>query len=119
MLRYVPGSILSKDYTNVTGTTGTPRITYSADLLYMMGNISTFVNASWWLGLPFGDAADMSLDIMQLGEQVLGSRMLGFQLGNEPDLYAGRHRPKDYSVGDYYTEFAAAVAYVSCCVWPA
>jgi hypothetical protein len=104
--------ILSKDYTNVTGTTGTPRITYSADLIYMMSNISTLVNVSWWLGLPFGSATDMSLDIMQLGEQVLGPRMLGFQLGNEPDLYPGRHRPGSYNVDQYHGEIAAAIAYV-------
>jgi hypothetical protein len=77
----------------------------------MMGNISTLVNVSWWLGLPFDDVQHMSLAIMDLGEQVLGARMLGFQVGNEPDLYwKSQRRPMNYAPADYRDEFGLAVA---------
>jgi hypothetical protein len=80
------------------------------DLLYMMSNISTFVNVSWWLGVPFFDVTNLNLDIMVAGEAALGNRLLGFQVGNEPDLYfAHGHRNQGYSPDNYAGEFSVAV----------
>jgi hypothetical protein len=46
------------------------------------------------LGIPFIDAQNVSLAIVEHGQTILGSNLLGFQAGNEPDLYAAHgHRP--------------------------
>jgi hypothetical protein len=36
------------------------------------------------------DTKNLRLQIAQLGESILGDNLLGFQVGNEPDLY-GRY----------------------------
>ena len=33
------------------------------------------------------DTSNLRLQIAELGEAILGSNLIGFQLGNEPDLY--------------------------------
>lgn len=76
----------------------------------MMGNISALVDGvKWYLGIPMNDTANLRLQIAHIGEKVLGDNLLGFQVGNEPDLY-GRHgvggRPDTYSPYDYFGEFA-------------
>ena len=38
-------------------------------------------------GVPFNDSTNWRLQIAELGEAVLGDNLLGFQAGNEPDLY--------------------------------
>jgi hypothetical protein len=37
--------------------------------------------------------------------EAVGDRLLAFEIGNEPDLFAGIHRPGDYSYADYHDEF--------------
>ena len=44
------GIILQKDKENVSGTTQTTPLDFTKDLLYMMNNISSLVNARWFLG---------------------------------------------------------------------
>jgi hypothetical protein len=39
-------------------------------------------------GIPFNDTSNLRLGIAEVGEAILGDNILGFQLGNEPDLYA-------------------------------
>jgi hypothetical protein len=34
-----------------------------------------------------------------------GNNLLAFEIGNEPDLFAGVHRPGNYSYADYYAEY--------------
>ena len=53
----------------------------------MLRNVSSFVNAKWFLGVPFNNTIDMHLDIVRSGEAILGDTLLGYQVGNEPDLY--------------------------------
>jgi hypothetical protein len=36
------------------------------------------------------DTRNLRLEIAQLGEAILGDNLIGFQVGNEPDLY-GRY----------------------------
>ena len=35
------------------------------------------------------DTQNLRLQIAEVGEQILGENLLGMQVGNEPDLYAG------------------------------
>ena len=50
-----------------------------------------------YIGTPLNDTSNMQLQIAAEGERILGGNLLGFQIGNEPDLYA-RHglRPANY-----------------------
>lgn len=76
----------------------------------MLANVSALVDVNWWLGIPFNDTSDWRLEIAQTGEAILGERLLGFQVGNEPDLYADHgHRQANYSVWDYFGEFAEII----------
>ena len=84
------GRILEKDINGVSNPTQTPPLDYTRDLIYMMGNISSFVPVDWFLGIPFHDTDNFHLAVAEVGQQVLGSSLIGLQVGNEPDLYA-RH----------------------------
>lgn len=48
-------------------------------------------------GVPFNDTTNWRLDIVERGQQILGDRLLGFQAGNEPDLYVSHGRRKAVS----------------------
>ncbi len=109
------GAMLAKDTNNTSGPTGTPPLAYTTDLLYLMANISKLTNTHWYLGsslstplpptpsliridigIPFFNTTPFSLGIVENGQQILGDHLLGFQAGNEPDLYGARshaHRP--------------------------
>jgi hypothetical protein len=73
-------------------------------------------------GVPFNDTVNIHMDIVEHGERILGNNLLGFQVGNEPDLYASYvhihydasyayrsarhlHRPQNYGPFDYNGEF--------------
>ncbi len=103
------GTILSKDVSNLFNPTGTPPLTYSQDMFYLMGNISALTNIRWYLGgylhpfpflhtstimpgIPFFNATPFDLSIVEQGQQILGDKVIAFQAGNEPDLYA--HPPR-------------------------
>jgi hypothetical protein len=46
------------------------------------------------VGIPFVNAQNVSLAIVEHGQSILGNHLLGFQAGNEPDLYSAHgHRP--------------------------
>ena len=45
-------------------------------------------------GIPFFNTTPFALEIVEQGQEILGNYLLGFQAGNEPDLYAAHgHRP--------------------------
>ena len=47
------------------------------------------------IGIPFFNTTPFALEIVESGQQILGEYLLGFQAGNEPDLYAAHnHRPQ-------------------------
>lgn len=48
-------------------------------------------------GVPFNDTTNWRLDVVQRGQQILGDRVLGFQAGNEPDLYLSHGRRNEVS----------------------
>ncbi|PFH50110.1 glycoside hydrolase family 79 protein [Amanita thiersii Skay4041] len=99
------GRLLEKDYSNTLGTTNSPPIIYKRDLLYLMRNISDFVNVRWFLGIPFNSSAPFNLDIVDYGQEILGEYLIGLQAGNEPDFYGqfGK-RQKGYLPSDYFGE---------------
>ncbi|KAF8636118.1 hypothetical protein AX17_003821 [Amanita inopinata Kibby_2008] len=104
------GRLLEKDQSAVIGTTRTPPLLVSKDLLYMMKGISDLVNVRWFLGIPFNDTQNWRLSIASEGQRILGDYLIGLQAGNEPDLYARHHkRPPNYSVHDYFKEFKSLV----------
>lgn len=80
-------SIISKDYSAVSGTTNTPPLDYTPEVFYMMGNISALTNVRWYLGVPFFNTTPFDLSIVSSGQAILGDYLLAFQAGNEPDLY--------------------------------
>ncbi|KAJ7153086.1 glycoside hydrolase family 79 protein, partial [Mycena crocata] len=99
------GKILQKNLTGVTGTTQTPPLEFSDELLYMMANISTLVNVNWFLGIPWFVTQPFNLAIIGAAERILGDRIIGYQAANEPDLYSAHgHRPSTYSPFDYVGE---------------
>lgn len=78
----------------------------------MLGNISSHLNIEWFLGVsfyvnrmlyvgakeragvPLNDSANLRLEIAEAGMRILGSKLKGLQVGNEPDLYQRHgHRP--------------------------
>lgn len=54
----------------------------------MLANVSALIPVQWYLGVPFNDTTNLRLGIVEAGEAILGSNLLGFQVGNEPDLYS-------------------------------
>ena len=37
--------------------------------------------------MPFNDTENIHMEIVEHGERIIGDNLLGFQVGNEPDLY--------------------------------
>lgn len=48
---------IQKDYSQTTNPTATPPLVYNRDILYMMANISDFVNVKWYLGAHFSPSS--------------------------------------------------------------
>ncbi|EJD02683.1 uncharacterized protein FOMMEDRAFT_156013 [Fomitiporia mediterranea MF3/22] len=68
--------------------TNTPALLISPSMIYTMANISSFLpTIRWFLGAPFNDTQSPRMEMAELGQQVLGDKLIGLQLGNEPDLY--------------------------------
>ncbi|KAJ8495477.1 hypothetical protein ONZ45_g12847 [Pleurotus djamor] len=108
------GRALEKDLLGVSNPTQTPPLLFTPEILYMMRNISSFVNVRWFLGIPFNDTAFPRLGIASVGSQILGDYLIGLQAGNEPDLYARHgHRPETYQPQDYVNELQGLLTAMS------
>ncbi|KAJ7331318.1 glycoside hydrolase family 79 protein [Mycena albidolilacea] len=108
------GRVLTKNLTGVTGTTQTPPLEYSRDLLYMMRNISSLVNVHWFLGIPWFVTAPFDTAIIRAADEILGDYLLGLQAGNEPDMYnLHGHRGDTYSPFDYGGEVSDLLTQVA------
>lgn len=87
--------------------TETPEVHFTLDLLHVMAEISKLVNVHWFFGIPFlrTNSDDNASLVVQHAMSILGDRLLGLQLANEPDLY-GRHLKKwpEYSIADFMNE---------------
>ncbi|KAJ7145149.1 glycoside hydrolase family 79 protein [Mycena crocata] len=100
------GKMLAKEAQDTGNPTNTPALLFTPDVLYMMANISALVNVEWYLGVPMNDTNNLRLGIAETAEAVLGNKLVGFQVGNEPDQYSLHgHRPTTYSPADYSNEF--------------
>ncbi|KAJ7181191.1 glycoside hydrolase family 79 protein [Mycena filopes] len=107
--------ILQKNLSGVTGTTQTPPLDYTPELLYLMRNISSLVNVHWFLGIPWFVTNPFDLGIVGPSQEILGDHLLGYQAANEPDQYSipsHGHRTSDYSPVDYGAEFSSFLAQV-------
>ena len=58
----------------------------------------------WTLNLGGKDQANAIQEAKAVAAAADG-RLLGFEIGNEPDLFSGRHRNSNYSYADYLAEF--------------
>ncbi|KAG6864519.1 hypothetical protein C0991_008981 [Blastosporella zonata] len=104
------GKILEKNVTGSSNPTQTPPLIYTPDLIYMMGNVSALVNVHWFVGVPFLiNDTTTRLAITQLSQEVLGDKLMGIQIGNEPDLYQRHEHFTTYGPYDYYGDFGAYV----------
>ncbi|THV02731.1 hypothetical protein K435DRAFT_748884 [Dendrothele bispora CBS 962.96] len=104
------GRILQKELNNTSNPTQTPPLDYTPDLLYMMRNISDFLNVRWYLGIPFNDT-NWRLQIAERGQEILGEYLIGLQTGNEPDLYVRHgHRNEGWGPNDFLSEMQSLVS---------
>ncbi|KAF7974612.1 hypothetical protein HWV62_11580 [Athelia sp. TMB] len=104
------GADLTKDYGNSQNPTATPPLVYNRDILSMMSNISDLTNVKWYLGLPFNDTSNFRLQIAEVGQAILGNKLIGLQVGNEPDLYSRHgHRDANYDPAGYTSDFGLMV----------
>ncbi|CCO29455.1 hypothetical protein BN14_03468 [Rhizoctonia solani AG-1 IB] len=106
------GVISKQNQAGATTPTETPDVVFSSDLLTMMKNIGDLVNANFYFGLNFfnPDNETNAVLVAQTAEKILGDRLLGFQLGNEPDLY-GSHgrRNSSYSMENYMNDYQTMI----------
>ncbi|KAJ7090783.1 hypothetical protein B0H15DRAFT_884060 [Mycena belliarum] len=108
------GRILEKNLTGVTGTTQTPPLDFTPDLLYLMRNISGMVNVHWFMGIPWFVTKPFDLKIVAAADNILGDYLLGLQAANEPDMYnIHGHRPAEYGPNDYNGEFSDLLAQIA------
>lgn len=76
-----------------------------------MGNISSLINAEWFFGVPFNDTTNPRTLVGEIAQKVLGDKLIGLQLGNEPDLYhQNTLRGTDYTPAQYNTEWGQVLA---------
>ncbi|EJF60196.1 hypothetical protein DICSQDRAFT_171422 [Dichomitus squalens LYAD-421 SS1] len=106
-------AMIAKDHSvDDNAPTQTPTLDLTDEFLYLFANVSSLVNAKWYLGIPMNDTSHLRLQIAEHADAILGSNVLGYQVGNEPDLY-GQHglggRPKTYNQTDYFNEFGTMV----------
>jgi hypothetical protein len=79
-------------------------------------NLRAFLDATGWgciygLNLGRGPIARAAEEAFY-AQQILGSRLIAFQLGNEPDAWRNRYRPATWSYADYWKEWSVAHAAV-------
>jgi len=75
-------------------------------------NLRAFLEATDWrclYGLNLGrGTAERAAEEAFHAQQILGPRLIAFQLGNEPDAWRNRYRPATWTYADYWKEWAAA-----------
>ncbi len=74
-----------------------------------VADLGTFLRATGWRviwGFNLGQGTvDEAVDEATAVAESAGDRLLAFEIGNEPDLFPGVHRPANYSYADYYAEY--------------
>ena len=79
-------------------------------------NLRAFLDATNWrclygLNLGRGPVTRAAEEAFYV-DRILGSRLIAFQLGNEPDAWRNRYRPASWNYADYWKEWSAAHAAV-------
>ena len=74
-------------------------------------NLRGFLDATGWralygLNLGQGTNANAAEEAFH-AQQILGPRLIAFQLGNEPDAWRTRYRPATYAFPDFFKEWQA------------
>jgi hypothetical protein len=74
-------------------------------------NLRGFLDATGWhalygLNLGQGTNANAAEEAFH-AQQILGPRLIAFQLGNEPDAWRTRYRPATYAFPDFFKEWRA------------
>jgi hypothetical protein len=73
-------------------------------------DLATFLRATGWRliwGLNLGRGTlEQAVDEAVAVAASVGGSLLAFEIGNEPDLFAGTHRPDNYSYANYYAEYS-------------
>ena len=77
-------------------------------------NLRGFLDATGWnclygLNLGRGTPARAAEEAFYV-QDILGPRLIAFQLGNEPDAWRNRYRPVTWNYADYWKEWSAARA---------
>jgi hypothetical protein len=79
-------------------------------------NLRAFLDATNWrclYGLNLGRGpVERAVAEASFTLNILGSRLIAFQLGNEPDAWRNRYRPATWSYADYWNEWSVAHAAV-------
>jgi len=74
-----------------------------------IADLGTFLRATGWRliwGFNLGSGTvEQAVDEAAAVSSSAGDRLLAFEIGNEPDLFPGVHRPANYSYADYYAEY--------------
>ena len=72
-------------------------------------DLGTFLRATGWRliwGFDLGrGSVEQAVDEAAAVVASAGDRLLAFEVGNEPDLFAGVHRPANYTYADYFAEY--------------
>src|SRR3984957_5228102 len=79
-------------------------------------NLRAFLDRTNWqclYGLNLGRGpVERAAQEAAYAQNILGPRLIAFQLGNEPDAWLNRYRPATWSYADYWKEWTAAYAAV-------
>lgn len=74
-----------------------------------VADLGTFLRATGWRliwGFDLGrGTVDQAVNEAVAVAASCGDHLLAFEIGNEPDLFPGIHRPHSYSYADYYAEY--------------
>ncbi|KAJ7292155.1 glycoside hydrolase family 79 protein [Mycena rebaudengoi] len=101
------GRILMKDLEHVHGTTETPPLDFTVDMLHLMRKISDLVPVHWFMGTPWFVTTPFNTALIRAADEIIGDNLLGIQASNEPDFYVGhKHRVDPYLPDNYVQEFS-------------
>ena len=74
-----------------------------------IADLGSFLQATGWRliwGFNLGrGSVEQAVDEALAVSASAGDRLLAFEIGNEPDLFPGVHRPANYSYAEYYAEY--------------
>jgi hypothetical protein len=74
-----------------------------------LADLGTFLRATGWQliwGLNLGQGSvEQAVEEAVAVAASVGNSLLAFEIGNEPDLFPGIHRPANYSYADYHAEY--------------